>query len=252
MSALGLRGAQALLRPPFGWRAAVLPELATALRRATLPAVVLVAALGVALPGVQLGDFLANNGQIDRLGPYLTTTGLRWLGPLAALGALVVAAGGPLTARLARPAAGEAEEVRTFEDAGQLVAGRMIAFAAAAAALSFLIVPAGVGAGMAVAVFVFDVPSGVVAASLFDAARFGDLLQGLVSAFVSGALAGLVCCYYGLEAAWHRQQGETDAAARGGAAVRAALVAGLFVVAFVHVVLAAYLLAAFPDIRFTR
>jgi len=253
VTALGLRGAEALIRPPFAWRTAVLPALAAALRRATVPAIVLVVALAIALPGVQLGDFLANNGQIDRLGAYLTTTSFRWLAPLAAVGALVMAVGGPLTARLARGAAGDRQVSRApSAHAGELVAAHAIAFGAAATVLALLILPASVGAGAAVATVVFDVPAGVVVASLFDAARFGDLVPGIMSAFVSGALAALVCCYYGLAAVGAGQGPKDRGGGIDGRAVRDALVAALMVVAFVNVVLAAYLLAAFPDLRFTR
>ena len=240
-----MRAGGALIRPPFAWRSGFGPALREALLFAALPALVLVAAWSASTPGVQLGNFLANNGQLDRLGGFLTTTSLRWLGPAVATLALAVAVGGRLAGELA--SGGERTDAASGSSRegslARFVAARVAAFGAAALILDLLALPVAVLAGLAVAVAVLDAPAGTVLATMFADATWVDLVGSLVRAGLCGLLIGLVCCYAGLEAAGRAESGR---------AVRDALVGSLIVIAFVSLVFGTYTLAAFPDLRFTR
>lgn len=247
LGTLGLRAGGAIVRPPFAWLGELPAALAAALAAAAAPATVVVAAFAISTPGIQLGNFLASNGQIDRLGGYLVTTGLRWIGPALAVLALAVSAGGRLTARLTEGGA-HAEGVGGSRGGvvALVVAPHIVAFGLAAVVLALLALPVGTVAAALVVAVVFDVPFEVLASSAFANARFADVVGAVVKAGISGGLVALVCCYAGLEGADTRSP-------RGSArAVRKALIGSLLIVAFLNLTLSTYALTAFPDLRFTR
>jgi phospholipid/cholesterol/gamma-HCH transport system permease protein len=247
LGALGLRTVAVIARAPFVWLGELPAALAGALAAAAAPAACIVAAFAISTPGVQLGNFLASNGQVDRLGGYLLTTGLRWIGPAVAVLALALSAGGRLTARLSEVDLGAEEgEAPGHDVVARLVAPNVVAFGLAAVALALLALPLGTAAAVLVTAVVFDVPFEVLGSSVFANARFADLVAAVVKAGLSGGLIGLVCCFAGIEAAGTRSPRQRARA------VRRALLGSLLVVAFVNLTLSTYVLTAFPDLRFTR
>jgi phospholipid/cholesterol/gamma-HCH transport system permease protein len=242
MSALALRAAAEIARPPFAWRREFTLQLWSVVRR-SLPAIaVAIMAWGFAGPGLQAGNFLTLFGSIDRSGGFMVVAILREFGTFVTATTVAGVSGTMLTAELgARRVRGELDalEVLAVDPVRAIVAPRILALVVAMLGLDLIALVFGVLGGYVATVGVLGGTSGAFFASFFANTTAIDLVASVVKVGLFGLIIGVVCSWHGLHA---------DGGPEGvGRAVNRAVVGCLIGIFFVNLVFTQWVLAAFPQ-----
>jgi phospholipid/cholesterol/gamma-HCH transport system permease protein len=247
MAALGLSAGRSLLAPPWAWRTEFLIQTSSVVRR-SLPAIAIaIMAWGFAGPGLQAGNFLSLFGSIDRAGGFMVVAILREFGTFVTATTVAGVCGTMLTAELgARRVRGELDAlaVLAVDPVKAIVAPRILAFTVAMTGLTLLALVFGVLGGYVATVFFLDGSTGAFLSSFFANTTPIDLVASVVKVALFGVIIGVVCSWYGLNAA-----GGPEGVGR---AVNRAVVGCLVGIFFVNLVFTQWLLAAFPEVGVFR
>jgi phospholipid/cholesterol/gamma-HCH transport system permease protein len=247
MAALALSAGRALARPPFTWRRELLIQTWSVVRR-SLPAIALaIMAWGFAGPGLQAGNFLTLFGSIDRAGGFMVVAILREFGTFVTATAVAGVSGTMLTAELgARRVRGELDALAVLgvDPVRAMVAPRILALTLAMVGLDLIALVFGVLGGYIATVWVLGGTTGAFLASFFANTTAIDLVASVVKVALFGVIIGVVCSWYGLNAA-----GGPEGVGR---AVNRAVVGCLIGIFFVNLVFTQWLLAAFPQVGVFR
>ncbi|MFL5846053.1 MAG: MlaE family ABC transporter permease [Solirubrobacteraceae bacterium] len=246
MSALALRVGREWLHPSAWWGEFVIQTWSVV--RRSLPAIAIaIMAWGFAGPGLQAGNFLTLFGSIDRAGGFMVVAILREFGTFVTATAVAGVSGTMFTAELgARRVRGELDalEVLAIDPIRSLVAPRILALVVAMMGLTLLALVFGVLGGFIATVGVLGGTPGAFFASFFANTTAIDLVASVVKVGLFGLIIGVVCGWYGLNAA-----GGPEGVGR---AVNRAVVGCLVGIFFVNLVFTQWLLAAFPQVGVFR
>lgn len=170
----------------------------------SLPIVALVSLLMGAILVLQTGDVMESYGQIQRMPGLVALSVTRELAPLMTAFVLVARVGASYTAVLAAMKLNEevlALETMAIPPVGYLVAPRVLSLAVMMPCLTVLAYALGFAGGAAVAWGMYDISLAAYFDGTFETLRVVDLTAGLLKATVFAVLVGVVCCYFGFEAA---------------------------------------------------
>jgi phospholipid/cholesterol/gamma-HCH transport system permease protein len=242
MTALGIDATRALARPPFSWRREYLIQSWAALR-SCLPAIAIATfAWGFSGPGLQAGNFLTLFGSIDRSGGFMVVAILREFGTFVTATTVAGVAGTMITAELgARRVRGELDALAVLgiDPVESMAAPRVLALVTTIIGLDLVALLSGVAGGFVATVGVLDGSPGAFVASFFANTTVIDLIASVVKVGIFGALIGVICSWYGLNAS-----GGPEGVGR---AVNRAVVACLVSIFFVNLIFTQWVLAAFPQ-----
>jgi phospholipid/cholesterol/gamma-HCH transport system permease protein len=247
MSALALSAGASLLRPPFAWRREFAIQTWSVVRRSGPAIAIAIAAWGFAGPGLQAGNFLTLFGSIDRGGGFMVVAILREFGTFVTATAVAGVSGTMLTAELgSRRVRGELDAlaVLAVDPVKAIVAPRILALVVAMMGLDLIALVCGVFGGFVATVGVLGGTAGAFLASFVANTTVIDLIASVVKVGLFGLIIGVVCSWYGLNAA-----GGPEGVGR---AVNRAVVGCLLGIFFVNLIFTQWLLAAFPEVGVFR
>ena len=220
---LGLRAAGNIFRSPH-YADDILIQ-SDSIGFGSLPIVTLIGIFSGLIMGSQMARALATYGAQGQIGPIVSLTLIRELGPV--LVALLVAG---------RNASGIASEIGSMKVTEQidamralgtdpiqkLVTPRLIATAVTLPLLTVIADYLGLWGGYIIARLKFDIRFGQYWTPAWQILEYNDVVQGLVKPFVFAIIIALVGCYYGI-----RTSGGTEGVGR--ATTKAVVVSSIWI-----------------------
>src|SRR3954463_2481124 len=183
MALLSWRCAEALARPPFRWRGALVRFAARSVRLTLPPIAISIAAWGFAGPGLQAGNFLVTFGSLDRSGGFMVVAILREFGTFVTATVVAGVGGTMLTAELGtRKVRGELDALATLgvDPIRDLVAPRVLVYPLIMVGLDLFALVFGVFGGYLATTFVLGGSTGAFVRSFFSNTTFADLAASMI------------------------------------------------------------------------